>query len=194
VLDVETQAKALLSSAKQLRENKLNELYDKVEKTTIKWTGYYNFWQSYKYKGLFKKFRLKLIPLKKKLQRVHNLAKKNSGATYKEAVTILNDTRVVLKELEAAFSRMNSVSYFISCAIVFGKKLIITEFAVAGLGVLLSISLGLLPESSAMSGFASFFTDLQFQKKAIIFTSIIIAPIIALSWALMSISKKAVLD
>jgi len=191
VLDVETQAKALLSSAKQLRENKLNKLYDSVERATVKWTGYYNFWKTYKYKRFFKKFRLKLIPQKKKLESVHELAKKNSGETYKEAKTTLYDILVDLKELEGIFNRMNSVSYLISCAFIFGKKLLITEFTVAGLGIFLSLGVSLVPADAVVSDFASLFIDPQFQKKIIIFTAIVISPIIALSWALMNITKKA---
>ena len=190
VLDVEVQAKALLSSGKKLRENKLNELYDNVEKTTSKWTKYHNFWNAYKYKGFFKKFKVKLLPLQKKLQLAHKLAKKNRGSTYREALTALNETNKALKGLESIFGRMNFVSFFVTCSIEFSKKILTTEIIVALCGLFLSVGLGFVPKGTPISNFASMFTDPWFQKKAIIFATVILSPIIALSWTMISLSKK----
>nr|MBF0222350.1 hypothetical protein [Desulfobulbaceae bacterium] len=190
VLDVEYQAKGLLAAGKTLRESKLNELYEKVAVTTTKWTGYYNFWKKYKYKSLFKKFEHQLLPLKKKLNKAHELAKKSSGSTYRAAVTGLNETRLALKELEPTFNRMHFVNFIVTSAFVFGKKLIISELAIAALGVVLSIVLGFVPDGTPISEFASVFTDKRFQQKAMLFAGIILAPIVALSWTMVCLSKE----
>lgn len=190
VLDVEYQAKGLIASGKTLRESKLNELYEKVAVTSTQWMGYYNFWKNYKYKSLFKKFEQQLLPLKKKLNKAHELAKKSNGSTYRAAVTGLNETRLALKGLESSLNKMHFVTFLVTGAILFGKKIIITEFAVAVLGVLLSIGLGFVPNGTPISEFAALFTDPRFQKKAMLFAGIILSPIVALSWTMLSVSKK----
>jgi len=190
VLDVEVQAKALLSSGRKLREDKLNKLYNKVEQTGAKWSGYYNFWKKYKYKSLFKKFDSQILPIKKKLLKANDLAKMNSSSTYKEAVATLNEAQVDLKLVESSFNRMNFVSYIVNSSAVFGKKLLITEIAVTAFGILLCIGLGFVPNGTAISEFANLFSDAWFQKRAILFATLFLSPVIALSWTLISLSKE----
>jgi hypothetical protein len=49
VIDVGVKAKALLAASSQLREGKLNELYDRINQHKATWEGYYRFWAGYRY-------------------------------------------------------------------------------------------------------------------------------------------------
>lgn len=189
VLDVDTKSKALLSAGKQLREQKLNMVYDTADKLLAHWNGYYNFWKRYKFQSLFKQFYQDLVPLKKKLQQTQALAKQNQGESYRQAIKQLEDIQASLSALKATYERMNTVTLIATGACIFAKKLLISEVAVVILAVVIGVTLKVIPETTFLSSLTSLVNDPWFQKRAIIFLTILFSPFIAFSWTLADMNR-----
>ena len=156
-----------------------------------RWTGYYNFWKGYRFKNLFKGFNTLLLPQKNKLEQAKILAKKNSGKAYRQAEKLLKEAQQALQELSAMFSRMALVNILIHGCITFAKKLLITETTLIVLVITIMALLGGLEggKDGALNGLAELATDPWFQKKALVFSTLLLAPFIALSWTLMKLNR-----
>jgi len=178
VLDVEHKAKALIAANQQLKEAKLNELYDQLNRTKAIWKGNYLFWTNYRYQTFFKEFGRLLLPLEKTLQEASLLAKKNEGETYQKAVKILRETEQVLATLEHMQARMNTVNLICDSTISFIKKLALTEMGGALLVNALIFGLSQLPEGHSLATLAN---DPLVQKQTFMITAFMIAPFLALT-------------
>jgi len=181
MLDVEHKAKVQLAAICQLREDKLNALYEQIKTAEVGWGGIYRFWAGYRYQFFFKEFERRLRPLEKALQEVGLLAKKNDGETYQKSVQIMRGIEQTLAELKHMQVKMNLVTMFCDSTISFTKKLALTEIAGAILANGLIFGLGQLPEGN---GLAVLVNDPLFQRKAFIMTTFILAPLLALSWTI----------
>ncbi len=191
VLDVSGKAKGLLAASKSLREQKLNELYNQINKATSQWKSYYNFGARYRFPNFFKKFYTILNPLKAKLNQAKVLAKQNRGETYREAVQILKEANKILGSLKPIYERMNWVNFICSASLIFAKKLIITEVAVAIAAIVLMMILTVLPSTGALSGLSALSQDSLFQKRAIFFMSVLLSPLVAFAWTLTKMNKSS---
>ena len=177
VIDVEHKAKALIAANHQLKETKLNELYDQLNITKATWDRNHYFWTHYRYQTFFKDFGRLLLPLEKNLQEATLLAKKNEGEAYQKSVQLLREAEQVLTTLEHMQSRMNIVSLVCDSTISFIKKLALAEIGGAILVNALIFGLSQLPEGHALATLAN---DPLVQKQAFILTAFMIAPCIAL--------------
>jgi len=189
LLDVATKAKALQSASHLLRENKLNELYDHANRALAKWNGYYHFWTSYRFQSLFKNFHGQLMPIKKKINQIKELAKQNLGEPYRQAVQLLAEVDSALKDIEPVFHRMNLVNLFCSAALIFFKKLFIVEVSLTVSAIGIAVILASLPADSALSSLSAFTSDPWFQKKTGMCITLLIAPFIALMMTMQRMVK-----
>lgn len=189
VYDVEHKSHALLASGKSLREQKLNTLFEQVNKAVAKWTGFHNFWLNYEFPSFFSTFHDRLMPLKNDLQRAQALAKKSQGHTYREAVRLLREVNAAFVRLEPLHNRMNGVSLFIKGVILFAKKIIISEIGLTLLAVLTAFGLDMLPKDTMLSSLTTLTGSPIFQKKALLFISLVLAPFLALSWTIRDLTK-----
>lgn len=178
VIDVEHRAQALLAANRQLKEAKLNELYEQLNQAKAAWEGNYRFWTCYGYKIFFKEFGKMLLPLEKPLQEASLLAKRNEGEAYQKAVQVLRKTGTVLAALEHMQARMNFVGMACDSSIIFIKKLAMAELGGAILVNALIFGLGQLPEGHALAALAN---DPLLQKQTFMLTAFLIAPFIALT-------------
>lgn len=181
VIDVGYKAKALLAASSQLREGKLNELYDRINRHKAAWEEYYHFWSTYRYQLFFKEFGQQLLPLEKSLQQASALAKRSEGKTYQQAVELLATTEKALAVLKPMQDRMNWVNLLFDSSISFGKKLVLTEIGGAFLVTTILLGLGQMGSGHELGGLGQLASDPLFQKKATILTAVLIAPLIALT-------------
>ncbi|MFW8600045.1 hypothetical protein ACOHYD_00975 [Desulfobacterota bacterium M19] len=179
-LDVASRAKALYAAGRRLRENKLNELYDQANREMTRWKGYYNFWLSYQFPGFFKKFHRQLLPIKKKINTIIKLAKKNQAEPYREAVGLLAEVKEAIKGIEPLYARMTWLNVIFSGGLVFGRKLIVAELTLAAVALMIVFIVGMLPDSSSLKGLAALLSDPLFLKKAEVIIPVFAAPLLAL--------------
>ncbi len=184
VIDVGVKAKALLAASSQLREGKLNELYDRINQLKATWEGYYRFWAGYRYQLFFKEFGQQLLPLESALQQASVLAKRNEGKTYQEAMQLLGTTGQALTALKPMQAKMNWVNLLLDSTISFGKKLVITEIGGALLATSLFLGLGQLGAGHELGELGLLASDPLFQKKASLLIAFLIAPLVALTWTI----------
>ncbi len=189
VLDVAAKAKILFSTSRSIREDKLNELYDRANRAQTKWNGYHHFWVSYPFPSFYKNFYELLSPLKKKIALIRNLAKKNLSRPYRRAVQLLEEVETALKDLEPIYQRMNYTSMLFSGGLIFMKKLFLTEITLALLATTILIALGFIPTHSPLSGLSKLTTDPLFHKELGSITGLLVAPFIALMLTIQRITK-----
>lgn len=181
VIDVEHKAKELTAKIRQLREAKLNELYEQINRVRASWERAYQFWMGYRYQVFFKDFPNRLLPVEKGLQEAHALAKKNEGAMYQKAVLLLHKAEQAMTAIIPMQNRMTWVCLACDSTISFSKKLVLTEIGGVLLTSAIFYGLGQLPGSYELTALV---TDPLFQKKATILTAFLIAPLLALSWTI----------
>jgi len=189
LLDVAAKSKALQATSRLLRENKLNELYDQANRALAMWNGYYHFWTSYRFPNFFKNFHSQLMPIKKKINQIKHLAKKNLGKPYRQAVQLLDEVNTALKNIAPVYHRMNGVNVICSVALIFCQKLFIVEITLTVSAIGIVIILACLPADSSLRGLAALTSDPWFQKKAGICITLLIAPFIALMLTMQRMAK-----
>ncbi len=188
-LDVASRAKALYAASRRLRENKLNALYDQANREMTRWKGYYSFWLSYQFPGFFKKFHRQLLPIKKKINTIIKLAKRNQAESYRQAVGLLAEVRTAIEDIEPIYERMTWLNFICSGGLVFGKKLLIAELALAAVALTVVFIAGVIPESSSLNGLASLLSEPLFLKKAGVIIPTIVAPLLALILTVQRMGK-----
>jgi hypothetical protein len=184
VLDVVHKAKTLAENSRQLRESKLNELYDQINKDKITLGSYHDFWAGYRYQIFFKEFVLRLSPVEKALHEASVLAKKNEGMAYHKAIELLLEAEGTLESLKPLQVKMNGACLLCDSAISFSKKLAMTEIGGFVLATALVLGLGQLSDGHELGGLVGLANDPLFQKKATILTAVLIAPLVSLSWTI----------
>lgn len=184
VIDVEHKTKALLTSLHQIREAKLNDLYDQIAKAKAQWKEYLRFWTEYRYQNFFKNFLQHLKEQDKPLKEAEELAKQNDGGCYRKAVELLKKAEVEMSELDRIQYRMTWATLVCDSVFSFIKKLAITEIVGIVSVTAIIFTLGQVPEGDALAGLGSLANDPIFQKKATTLTAFLIAPLLALSWTI----------
>lgn len=178
VLDVEYQAKTLIANTRELQEAKLNELYDQLKQAKSTWKSADDFWTVYRYKLFFKDFGNILPTLARDLYEINTLAKKNEGANYQAAAKLLLQTNNALAALGHRQAQMNLVNLACDSGISFIKKLAIAEIAGAIIANTLIFGLSQLPAAQTISTLAN---DPLLQKKILMLTAFMLAPLLALT-------------
>ena len=190
MIDVNTKSAALVSAGRKLRESKLNGLFEKANDTMNRWHGYNGYWKNYEYQKFFNQFIDNLFPLRKKIESSISLAKKNRGDTYRHSSQELEEVLRSMDGLELIYTRMNNFAQVCRGGKIFAKKLLLCEVAVGiGLGaVIAAAALGALPENLANS-LIQIASDPWKQKKTFMFFSLIIAPVLAFSWTMVTLNE-----
>ena len=189
MLDVAAKARALSSAAKQLREEKLNELYEATDRLQVRWNGYFNFWRGYPFAFLFKSFHGRLLPIKERLARLRQLAKKGGGEEYRQAVALLKKAAQEMRRLRPQIRRMQLANLFLGSVVVFAKYLAIIEAVVIGVSVVAAIGLGLVPAHGSLAGLGRLAADPMFQRKFMFVATVIVAPFVALAISFRKIGR-----
>jgi len=189
VLDVAHKAQALISAIRQIREKKLNDLYEGADKLLARWHGYFNFWRNYPFPFLFRNFQARLMPVKAKLEQVRHLAKQENGEDYRKAVALLKAANRDVRRLRPQIRRMQMASLAVAGALSFGKFLAITETVLVAVAVLAGIGLGMAPAGGVLGGLARLTAEPMIQKKTLAVLTLVVAPIIALSLTFRKISN-----
>lgn len=183
-LDVEHKAKVLLSSLRQAKEEKLNDLYDQIAKAKAQVREYSRFWNEYRYKIFFKPFIQYISSLEKPLNEAGELAMKSEGTSYRRALELIKITEKTLAEAALTQNRMNWTTLACDSAVSFMKKLAITEIVGIVLATAVVFGLGQLPKGNTLEGLAVLANDPTLQRKATVLTAVLIAPLLALSWTI----------
>lgn len=189
LIDVAEKARFLLRACYRVQEAKIDALKQRNEKTMQRWEGYRAFWNSYTYQSLFGEFLAILTAIKTTLVAAQESAeKKMHGSLYREILEKLDDADTHFETLKQLTVRMTGVRTLLDSLKLFARKLIITELVLIGASALLLPGLIILFGSPAESGLANLLRDSWFQKQAIQFVTLIVAPILAVIqtlWALM---------
>lgn len=183
-LDVENKAKILLESSRQLRERKLNDLYDHITKVKVSLADCLRFWEEYRYQVLFKKFGLLLQPLHQQMREAQDLARESDGAAYVRAVELLAQAEQALVVLNEVRERMQWVAVACDCALSFARKLGLLELGGGAVAAGLVGMASNLADGQAVGGFLGLIADPLFQRKALVLAGVVVAPLIALVWAI----------
>jgi len=177
VLDVEQRAKGLLEGNKQLQEAKLNELYDQLKGCRGVWREVDAFWRGYRFQFLFSDVGQQLPPLEQQLHEADLLAKKNEGATYRQAVHLLRQMQETLDRLGHRQRQMAGVDLVCDACLRFIKNLAMAEIGGAILANLLIVGLSQLPEGHALTTVGN---APLFQRQILTFIAFLLAPLFAL--------------
>jgi hypothetical protein len=84
---------------------------------------------------------------------------------------------------------MTWAELFCSGMLIFARKLLIVEIALALIAIAVTIILGSLSADSALSSLSALITSPEFQKSAGLFIAILLAPFIAIMLTLQKMVK-----
>ena len=190
LLNVAAKAKALIHAARQLREESLDVLKEKIDAHRILYEKYQKFWNAYSYKPFFKKFQTTLAEVPKIVNLMRKLIKESSGKEYRDAVVLEEKLEKNLEGLKQTLGRMLWIKTAMEAVKRFGKYLIYSELVLAGVGIGLIFLLSMaLPDSSG-AGLFKFISDPWFQKQAMFIITLLIAPLVALSLTVWSLKDS----
>jgi hypothetical protein len=188
LIDVADKARLLLRACYRVQEAKLDALKQRNEKTMQRWEGYRYFWNSYAYQAFFREFLTVLTAIKATLVEAQASAeKKMHGTLYREIIEKLDQSDLHFEKLQQLTARMTWVATLLDSLKLFGRKLLLTELALIAGGLILLPGLIILLGDPS-SGLAGLLRDPWFQKQAIQFITLLVAPILALIqtlWAIM---------
>lgn len=176
----------LVSFGKAMREKGMDELSDSLDKLTLRHEVYKKFWNYYNYKFLFKAVEKTLNEFPVIHHELRALIKQNNGGAYRNALELLEKSSKRIDQLEKEYNKMLSTETLLNNAGLFGKKLFIAEMMV------LTGALLLLPAlASIFSGdTGNTLKDPVFLRQASIISSLVVAPIIALSMTMLDYKKE----
>ncbi len=188
-LDVAHKARSLLHACYRLQENKLDELKAQAGKLVATWEGYRAFWRAYPYKKFFPEFHDTLQAAREKLNEIEKLAERNMhGQLYRNIQELIAQTRENFDRLKPLTFRMSWVKTLLDGAKLFGRKLLVTEALLLGLGAVLAPVLAFWLAGTDAAELVELMKNPRVQKQALLFLTLIIAPFLALAqtlWQMM---------
>lgn len=179
LLDVVRASKALVVSCQRLSTEKVDSLLTELDEVETHRYNYYIFWKDYPAKPLFGRFIHGLAFVQSKIEKARALLKEPSGDDYHAAVQAYEEAKEVFIGLPPLFTRMILVKEILNGIRVFGRKLLLAEGVLGGLGLLL---LFVLPGQVAVGqgGFLHELADPVLQKQALVTILAFVAPLLSL--------------
>lgn len=186
ILDVIVRGGELISFGKAMLEKSLDELSDSLDKLTLKYEAYNRFWNYYNYKFLFKNVEKTLNEFRVKQREIRALIKKNDGESYRNGLELLENISKRIDRLEKEYNKMLSMETLLNNAGLFGKKLFIAEAIVlAGALLLLPALASILPGDTG-----NMLKNPVFLRQTSVISSLVVAPVIALSLTMLDYKKE----
>ena len=152
------------------------------------WDSFRRYWQEYPYQSFFVNFQDTLEDGRHKLNEIEGLAKQNMhGHLYQTIQEKLGQVRESCDALKPLAARMAWVRIVCDGAKLFGRKLLITEIALLGLGALLFPLLAFWLGGDS-GGMIELLTNSWLQRQALLIVTLFVAPLFALAqtlWEMM---------
>jgi hypothetical protein len=181
ILDVITRGQNLIYSCKQLRDESLDALDEKIDELAVGYEKHLSFWNNYEYSFLFNKFQAGLGGIKQELLRARRLIKNASGEGYRKALELVAAAGKDVEKLNKKINRMLWVKMVLDGVKLFGKKLLIAEAILVVFAVLLFPVLSAVLPGTPAAGLVKFLKDSYFQKQTILVVVLLLAPFVAFS-------------
>lgn len=181
ILDVITRGQNLIYSCKQLRDEGLDALDEKISELAGSYEKHLSFWNNYEYSFLFNKFQVGLGGIKQELLRARRLIKIASGEGYRKALELVDAAERDVKKLNKKIDRMLWVKMVLDGLKLFGKKLLIAEAVLVVLAVLLFPVLSSVLPGTPAAGLVTLLKNASFQKQTILVIVLLLAPFVAFS-------------
>ena len=188
LLEVAHKAQALLRGCYRLQENALDAMKADIARMLATWESFRRYWQGYPYQSFFGNFQEILQAARKNLSEIETLALQNMhGQLYQAVQERLAQVREGCDALAPLAARMNWVRILCDGAKLFGRKLLMTEVVLLGVGALLFplLVFWLAGDSGGMIGML---TNAWLQKQALLIVPLFVAPLFALGqtlWEMM---------
>ena len=187
-LEVAHKAQALLRACYRLQENTLDAMKADIVRMLSIWDGFRRYWQDYPYQSFFGNFQESLQATRAKLTEIEGFAQQNMhGQLYQTIQERLVQAREGCDTLKSLSARMVWVGILCDGAKLFGRKLLITEVVLLGLGALLFPLLALWLGGDS-GGMIELLTNSWIQKQALLIITLFVAPLLALGqtlWEMM---------
>jgi hypothetical protein len=126
---------------------------------------------------------------KESLTKVKEQAEENMyGARYKDIKATLAEVRAAFEILKPMCARMNWLRIFFDGAKLFGRRLLITELVLLGLGAVLVPIIAFWLSGTEAYGFIRILKEPLVQRQVIMIVTVFVAPFLALAqtlWRLM---------
>jgi len=188
LLEVAHKAQALLRACYRLQENTLDAMQADIAGMTATWDSFRRYWQEDPHQSFFVNFQEILEDGRQKLNEIEGLAKQNMhGHLYQTIQERLVQVRESCDALKPLAARMAWVRIVCDGAKLFGRKLLITEIALLGLGALLFPLLAFWLGGDS-GGMIELLTNSWLQRQALLIVTLFVAPLFALAqtlWEMM---------
>jgi len=184
LLEVAYKAQALLRACYRLQENALDAMKADISRLLATWEGFRGYWQEYPYPSFFENFQEILQAARETLREIEGLAQQNMhGQLYQAVQERLVQARERCDALKVLAARMAWVRIMCDGGKLFGRKLLITEVVLLGVGALLFplLVFWLADDSGGMIGLL---TNAWLQKQALLIVTLFVAPLLALGQTL----------
>lgn len=188
LLEVAYKAQALLRACYRLHENALDAMKADIARMLATWEAFRHYWQGYPYQSFFGNFQEILQAARENLSAIETLAQQNMhGQLYHAVQEMLIQVRESCDAMKTLSARMDWVRILCDGAKLFGRKLLITEIVLLGVGALLFpiLAFWLAGDSGGMIGLL---TNSWLQKQALLIVTLFVAPLFALGqtlWEMM---------
>ena len=168
----------------RLQENTLDAMKADIARMLATWEGFRRYWQDYPYQSFFMNFQEILQAVREKLGEIEGLAQQNMhGQLYQTIQERLAQAREGCDVLKALSARMAWVRILCDGAKLFGRKLLITELVLLGVGALLFPILAFWLGGDS-GGTIELLTNSWLQKQALLIITLFVAPLFALGLTL----------
>jgi hypothetical protein len=190
LIEVAHKTQALLRACYRVQENTIDAMKIDIARTLSEWEFLRRSWQDYPYQSFFKNFQEILQAARKKLNEVEVLAQQNMhGQLYRTVQEKLVQVRTDCDALKSLSGRMAWVRIVCDGTKLFGRKLLVTELVMLGLGTVLFplLAYWLADDSGGMIGLL---TNSWLQKQALLAITLFVAPLFALGQTLWQIMEN----
>ena len=180
LLTVSFRSKNVVASCHRIRRERLEFLDEKIATVAESWEGYHKFWKSYPYQSLFGNFIKSLAMLNNRLSELSRLAKKEKGIAFLTAMDQLVAIYKDMEKLKPQITKMVWAREILGGALGFAKKLLIAEAALNLLVFLILALLNTVFVDQIGMGLRNLVTDSWIQKKSLLLTTFLLAPMVSL--------------
>ncbi len=191
IQDVCRNAQNIYYSCHQMREAKLEELATGIEAKEALWRGHKRFWNQYRYQPFFRNFADHLAAMREKIDLLLKLAEKQSGEAYRAALKELETLTPIAAELKKATRHMIWTRLLLDGIRTFAKNLLLTETALLALALVGFVVITTVFPADNAGGVAEIIMDPWVQKQGTFVTTVIFAPILAMTITVWQINRNS---
>lgn len=190
LLDVVQHSQAIYYSCHQIRDKKLEELTNRLDRIESQWQGNNHFWKRYPYRSFFGNFAETLEKTSERILLTKQLVARRSGETYRAALKELDILAPDLIALQKVIQRMVWTKLLIDGLRIFVKNILITETIIVTLALISFVAISTLTSGTTDSSLAKIISNHWFQRQATFITTAVFAPFIAMMMTIWEVKNQ----